>query len=323
MYNYFNYLKKLVNGCSSIAKKTHYPMLYFCYDYACALIFHGCLIRHYTLGEFWRLKTIERKDSLTYFRVLKIYKRFNDDNFINLLERKEEFNRHFAPLVKRDWIYARSSSLEEYESFLRRHEHVMVKPISAMEGHGITKESTADLLADAQGSLKKYQTQDVIMEEVIIQHPQMVFGNKSVNTIRMYTAMDKKGGVYLLKALLRVGIGDSVVDNYGSGGVFYEVDIDTGIIISAGNSRIKSGILVHPQTDIVMLGYKIPNWEIVKNECIRACKMIPQVRFVAWDIAITQDGVEFIEGNENGDYELLEFTGTRGYWKRLKEIDKK
>lgn len=47
--------------------------------------------------------------------------------------------------------------------------------------------------------------------------------------------------------------------------------------------------------------------------------MLPQCRFIGWDIAITDNGIELIEGNHNPDYELIEFFGTRGWYAKIKE----
>lgn len=69
-----------------------------------------------------------------------------------------------------------------------------------------------------------------------------------------------------MKAILRAGVGNSVVDNYCQGGSIYEVDLNTGLVCSFGQSKNNSKSYVHPGTDIVMLGYKIPNWDVVIRE---------------------------------------------------------
>lgn len=55
------------------------------------------------------------------------------------------------------------------------------------------------------------------------------------------------------------------------------------------------------------------------GECLEAAKLIPQCRYIAWDISVTDSGIEFIEGNHDGDFDLLEFFGTIGYWKIIKQ----
>ena len=49
----------------------------------------------------------------------------------------------------------------------------------------------------------------------------MALGNTSVNTIRVYTIIDYKGDAHIVQAILRVGVGDSVIDNYCAWGCIY------------------------------------------------------------------------------------------------------
>lgn len=132
--------------------------------------------------------------------------------------------------------------------------------------------------------------------------------------------MDKEGNVHVMKTLLRVGVGDSVVDNYSAGGCVYEVDSKNGIVISPSLTKKGDIVYVHPGTETCMLGYQLPNWDKVLSAIIEAQKLIPRNRFTGWDIAITIGGVEFIEGNHNPGYELLEFFGTKGWYNKIKEL---
>ena len=52
--------------------------------------------------------------------------------------------------------------------------------------------------------------EDVLVEELIVQHPEMCFGNMSVNTIRTHTILDRDGKAHVIKAILRVGVGSSM-----------------------------------------------------------------------------------------------------------------
>ena len=40
---------------------------------------------------------------------------------------------------------------------------------------------------------------------------------------------------------------------------------------------------------------------------------------MGWDVAITKEGVDNIEGNHNPDYELYEFVGKHGLYKEIKQ----
>lgn len=157
-----------------------------------------------------------------------------------------------------------------------------------------------------------------MVEECIRQHPGMVFGNTSVNTIRAHSIIDRNGEIHLSKMLLRAGVGDTVIDNYASGGCVYEVQTETGRIISPSLKKDGTEVYIHPQTDIFMLGCEIPAWDKVCEVVKKSHSMIPGCRFIGWDVSVTPDGIELIEGNHNPDYELLEFFGTKGWWEKIR-----
>ena len=74
-------------------------------------------------------------------------------------------------------------------------------------------------IAIRRGGYNELKTNGFLLEECILQHPSMSFNNTSVNTIRVYSVLDKQGKAHILKVVLRAGVGDSVVDNFHSGGV--------------------------------------------------------------------------------------------------------
>ena len=54
-------------------------------------------------------------------------------------------------------------------------------------------------------------------------------------------------------------------------------------------------------------GTQIPYWEEAKKMCLEAMQIVPQVRFVAWDVAITPKGPVFIEGNSFPSHAIPQF----------------
>ena len=61
-----------------------------------------------------------------------------------------------------------------------------------------------------------------------------------------------------------------------------------------------------------MVGYRLPNWDIAIEAVTKAAEKIPQCKFIGWDVAFTQKGVELIEGNHNPGIFTLESLGTPG-----------
>ena len=191
-----------------------------------------------------------------------------------------------------------------------------------MQGIGIEKVYVTDN-TDLKILYEELKRKNVLLEEIVQSNPNVVFNNKSLNTIRVYTVLDKNGKPQIIKTILRVGIGDSVVDNFHAGGVIYNVDIESGRIINAGYNR--DGLhFYHPGSDIFMLGYQLPNW----NELIAYVKelvlVIPECKIIGWDVALTTKGLDVIEGNHDPDSELIELFGGEGrYYEICKLLGEK
>ena len=166
------------------------------------------------------------------------------------------------------------------------------------------------------------KTNDLLLEECITQHPSMSFNNTSVNTIRVYSVLDRQGKAHILKAVLRAGVGDSVVDNFHSGGVIYPVNIEHGFIEASGVRRLdRKEVIIHPGTDIIMLGFKIPHWEQLIETVKMMAESLPQVRYIGWDMVITPEGVDMIEANDNADHALFGRIGCEKlFLKELKSL---
>lgn len=275
------------------------------------------------IGEFWKKSNVERKKCLTYNRILKLFYKLNQKEYIHYLNEKPDFNAYFSDFVQRGWLHSEKATEKEFVAFVKMYDSVIIKPVAGVEGERIRKfvlSNNPD--TDLSSMFKELKKENVLVEEIIKQHPRMVFGNSSVNTIRTHTILGKDGKAHVVKAILRVGVGDSVVDNYAKGGFIYEVDIKTGLISSYGQSHVNSQSYIHPGTDIVMLGYQIPNWDKVIEGSKRAAEHLPQIGFIGWDVAITENGIQLIEGNHNPDYELLEFFGSNGYYEKINKLIK-
>lgn len=318
---YAEYLKKAYTWLNRLAKDEHLSLAWVYCDYFMVVVKHRCLIRQYVIGEFWKLSNPERRKRLTYHRMVKLFDKYNQPDYIHYLNEKPDFNTFFSDFVHRDWMHITDASKEEFISFMIKHKSVIIKPVDGVEGGGVRKFTlTEDQLANLDKMYEDLKKENVLVEEVIVQHPRMVFGNTSVNTIRVHTILDSNGKAHVIKAILRAGVGKSVVDNYCQGGSIYEVDLKTGAVCTFGQSKADAKSYFHPGTGIMMLGYEIPYWDKVIHTCEQAAEHLPQVRIIGWDVAITKEGVELIEGNHNPDYELLEFLGSTGYYEKINKL---
>lgn len=317
-----SYLKKCQKQLSDLGHRENISVVSLWIDSVWSYIRYGCTIRQYVSGNFFSYSAFERKKVFTCRKFFKFMGGVNDSSYTHILEDKALFNHHFSEYVHRQWTTSREMDMDDFNTLCNCGKGIIVKPLSGMEGDGIYK-IKAELLSSAEercNAYDKLKKTSSIIEELIEQHPLMCFGSKSVNTIRAITLMDKNSGeVSMLKTVLRAGVGDAVVDNYHQGGCCYEVDVKTGRVCSFGVSTRGSNLIFHPGTDTCMLGYAIPNWDKVVDGCIKAHALLPQCRYISWDVAVTPDGMELIEGNHNGDYDMIEFVGRGKHWPTLKK----
>lgn len=319
MQNYYNQCIRAWEGSKRLSHHSNRTAIGLYIEFFYCFMRYGCLPRQFFQGGFWNKRANDRKDILTYRRFVKVMNTLNQAHDVHILENKAHFNRFFADYVHREWLLSSESTPADIASFIQRHGRVIIKPYDEMEGHGIYS-IDASKINDIDAEAAKLAKQQVMVEQILIQHPDMVFGNTSVNTIRVHTILDRQGKGHILSCILRAGVGDTVVDNYCSGGAIYPVDVEQGIVIGKGKSHTGDSHLIHPQTDTVMLGYRIPNWAILREETVRAAERLPSLRIIGWDVAITKDGIALIEGNHNPDYELFEFIGEGKAYPAIKQF---
>ena len=253
--------------------------------------------------------------------MMKLEKTYNNPKYVHILRNKKDFIEFFPEFVHRGWMSVKDNSFDAFVTFLTKYGSIVIKPKDGMQGDGVRKYVFSGQSDDELHRLfDELTAQDALIEECLKQHPDMVFGSMSLNTIRAMTLCRPDGKARVMKALLRAGVGNTFVDNYAMGGSIYEVDLKTGVIISYGKTKSGDKHMVHPQTDIMMLGYQIPKWDQAMDMVVRAAEKLPQVGFIGWDVAITPDNVQLIEGNNSADYELYEYLGTSGYYEKIKNF---
>lgn len=67
--------------------------------------------------------------------------------------------------------------------------------------------------------------------------------------------------------------------------------------------------------DVFLPGLRVPQWNKVLETVKKAALMIPDFGHIAWDIAVSESDVTLIEANEQGNFNLIQCAGGRGYKK--------
>lgn len=155
-------------------------------------------------------------------------------------------------------------------------------------------------------SLKQKLKKDtwVIQERIKNQAPWLArFHPQSINTIRIVT-VKTASSIDIIYSSSRMGINNSFVDNYSSGGIVVGIDPVSGTLFRWGMFKTGSGgkrCERHPNSDIVFEGYIIPGWNEIVDYVKKAHKLFYGLHSIGWDICLTDEGIMVIEGNDNWD----------------------
>ena len=206
--------------------------------------------------------------------------------------------------------YKTKEAAESILPALSIHHRLFCKPLDGEEGKGIfiVEEKDGVLYCDGittneEKIMSKLTEKRYIVQTFIEQHKSMSqLHPESINTIRLVTVKGLKDGeIHVLPSILRIGTGDSVVDNTSQGGIAVGIDLDTGFLKKFGFYKPQYGLKadVHPNSNVRFETFQIPYFEEVKNKAIYFHSLLPQIHSVGWDIAIGEDGPVFVEGNDN------------------------
>lgn len=157
----------------------------------------------------------------------------------------------------------------------------------------------------------------VVLEAPIIQSEELAqFHPGSVNTLRLATFV-KDDQPYLVLAFLKLGRGDSVVDNGAAGGILCLIDMDTGIVPGPGMTEDGHTFLFHPDSGLQLPGFHIPRWEEAKSLALELAMVSPTQTYVGWDLALTDEGWVVVEGNRGGNFIVSQMLACRGLREEL------
>ena len=110
----------------------------------------------------------------------------------------------------------------------------------------------------------------------------------------------------VISVSLRCGRGDTIVDNWGAGGIGYPVDIQSGIIYSYGRDKKGNPYIFHPESNTLMVGIKIPFYKEAIDYAVQCTRHNRDVLYAGVDIALTPEGPELVELNFPGGHDFLQ-----------------
>ena len=247
-----------------------------------------------------------REEFISRSMMQKVYRQLVDNNIRGSFYNKVDFLLNFKSYINRKWIVANDKcDIEKIKNILIQHD-VVVKPIEGSLGEGIYKIKRNEIKNIDELS-EKLIKENVLIEECIKACPEIEeFHPSSLNTIRVVTISNGEKSE-VLGSFIRFGCHGNVVDNAHAGGVFATIDIKTGKVISNGLDTDGNEYEVHPDSNKIIKGFMIPNWNKVKDVCERASRHISELKFCGWDCVVLPSGeVDIIEGNHGPDVDVMQ-----------------
>ena len=263
-------------------------------------IAYGFLPSEYCAFELENKGPSERKKYMSDIDTYIFGYTVNDISFLQKVIDKGQSVRVFGYLFGRDYVViSRKSDYTAFKTFIDK--HPVKKYTNSSMGRNIEKVDIRDI----EGSDYDYFSSVIskgkfLLEELVIQNEYMSRFNKtSVNTIRCMT-FKTKHGVITPYCFMRTGREGSFVDNGGSGGLVIGVDPATGIVNSDGYDEYNHRYIEHPDSGVTFKGAQLPEWSQMLELCKGAAEKVPDMGFLSFDMAYTDEGWKLIEVNGIG-----------------------
>lgn len=259
---------------------------------------YGSSPEDYLFLEFYNKKNNERKKFITRKKLNKINKEYNSKVNWDIFHFKNILYAEFSDFIKREWLYLPDLDFNTFCLFIKSREKIVIKPTKSSRGVGVKILYSKDI-EDYETLYDDLKKEKYIIEEVVNQTEELTEINpSSLNTMRFYT-LYKKGcaNPEIIAAFLKVGREGKAVDNLASGGIAVPIDITSGKVSSKGRDKQLNYFDKHPDTKFNFDNVQIKNIDKVCQFVINIAKRYSESRFIGWDIAITPNGPELIEGN--------------------------
>jgi hypothetical protein len=260
-------------------------------------------ILEYFQFRFFELSESERKNYAGTGYMYEYQLKMNPKSTRSVLEDKLLFMQDYKKFIQHEHLSL--MQLEEdpgiAEKILsNKSGKLVLKNAHGQCGNSIEVLSTTGLTQQKIINQLKKNGNDLV-EEFVVQHPDLMrLSPSGLNTVRIITQLNAVDEVDILGARLRITI-NSPVDNLAAGNIAASINIETGKLDGPGvySDITKEDETYHPITKTPLIGFQLPFWKEAMALVTAAALKNKKNRSIGWDVAITENGPELIEGNHN------------------------
>jgi len=302
------YLKKLnriqfLKFFNHVRKHGKIPGYRLLFDVIASSLRYNISLLEYFQFEFYKLDNDQRKKWAGTGYMYEFQLIMNPLKERVILDDKTLFYRNYKEFIKH--CVADIEDIKKNEELLgvllnNSTGKIVFKVFNGKCGQQVLIKSIAEL---EETDLIEFMTNNGydLAEEYIVQHPLLMkLSPSAVNTVRIITQLNTQGVVEILGCRLRISV-NSGVDNMAAGNIAAPIDDVTGTITGPAvySDITKPDVFVHPITGETIVGFQIPFWNETIAMTKAAAKLHPQNRSIGWDIAMTENGPDMIEGNHD------------------------
>lgn len=291
-------MNKVILYAKQLLKSDNNPI-----DIVWCTAIYGASPNNYREFNFRELTPKQRNTYVTHRFSQHMIKKFNNSAYIDLFEDKTKFAEHFSAFFGRKWVSTEGITKDRLKDFIDDvGGKIILKPAFEAQGAGITVYDDANIeeVWEKVNNMPK-----AILEEWIQQHEELnsVYPD-AINCLRIIT-LYKDGKTHFLAGGMTWGNGKKIA-NASASGIVSPVNFRTGQLENPAADFHNGCYFTHPITGASLIGIKIPYWKETIKMLKRATKVVPEVGYIGWDIAITPNGPVLIEGNTTPGYKYYQ-----------------
>lgn len=330
-----------------VAKNGKNRILQFFDIILCSLKYNISFLEYYYF-RFWEKNSKERSHWAGTGFMFEYQLKMNPKQHRNILENKVKFLQEYKNFVRHKWAYIDKLKNDKQVAvtlLANPSGKIVLKGINEQCGKGIKIVNTPQTPSDTNKlaineqcfEQNKDQSNQInstaelinimqthnlgLAEEYIVQHDKLNhLSPAGLNTVRVFTQINSKGTVDFLGARLRITV-NSFVDNLAAGNLAAPIDMETGKITKPAiySDITKKPEENHPITKSPIVGFEIPHWGEIKQLCVQAALHNTNNKSIGWDVAVSNNFVELLEGNHNWCKLLWQLPVNKGMKKTLEK----
>jgi len=298
-------IERMLNNAKEVHRYSGKPVFMILIDMARCILKDHVGYMEYNLFHFVGKPQKDRNTYVNFDYSQTLFKTLNDPEYRELFNDKLKFNRIFADLLGREFLDISASSYEDFEKFCKGKDRFFTKPADSCSGQGIYRNIEINEDSNLREIYTYLKENRLFVEDSIIQNEQMNLLNPySINTVRVTTLLDKNDVPHIMYVIQRIGTSELPVDNVGAGGIYTVLSDEGEIIHPCWSDKTISTYTEHPLSGMKLIGFKVPYFKEALELCKKAALLEKHIRYVGWDIAITEKGPLIVEGNPLPGYDM-------------------